>query len=60
MHGGCSGGIHYLHVPVVYCLWTKEKTKLEMAADAIDAVMRDIEGKRYEWTSVNKFRMNYF
>ena len=43
--GGCSGGIHYLHVPVVYCLWTKEKTKLEMAADAIDAVMRDLEGK---------------
>ena len=38
MKGGCSGGICYLHVPVVYCLWTKEKTKLEMAADAIDAV----------------------
>ena len=40
----CSG-IRYLHIPVVYCLWTKEKTKLEMAADAIDEVMKDLEGK---------------
>ena len=38
-------GIRYLHIPVVYCLWTKEKTKLEMAADAIDAVMKEMEGK---------------
>ena len=41
---GCSG-IRYLHVPVVYCLWTKEKTKLEMAADAIDEVMKELDGK---------------
>ena len=44
MKGGCSG-IRYLHVPVIYCLWTKEKTKLEMAADAIDAVMKELKGK---------------
>ena len=40
----CSG-VRYLHIPVVYRLWTKEKTKLEMAADAIDAVMKELEGK---------------
>ena len=41
---GCSG-IRYLHVPVVYRLWTKEKTKLEMAADAIDEVMKALDEK---------------
>ena len=44
MKDGYSG-IRYLHIPVVYCLWTKEKTKLEMAADAIDAVMRELKDK---------------
>lgn len=39
MKDGCSGGMRYLHVPAVYCLWTKEKSKLEMDADVIDAVM---------------------
>jgi len=37
--------IRYIHLPISYRLWTKEKTKLEMAADAIDAVMRELEGK---------------
>ena len=38
-------GIHYLHVPVAYRLWTKDKTKLEMAADAIDEVMKELGSK---------------
>ena len=41
---GCHG-IRYLHVPVVYRLWTKEKTKLEMAADAVDEVMKELGSK---------------
>ena len=40
-----GSGIRYLHVPVVYRLWTKEKTKLEMAADAVDEVMKELDGK---------------
>ena len=38
-HAGGALLIHYLAVPVGYRMWTKERTKLELAGDLIEEVM---------------------
>ena len=41
-----ASGCRYLSFPVAYRMWTKEQTKLEMAADLLRAVMTCLGAKR--------------
>ena len=41
-----SSGCRYLSFPVAYRMWTKEQTKLEIAADLIRSVMTCLDTKR--------------
>ena len=41
-----ASGCRYLSIPVAYRMWTKEQTKLEMAAELLRTVMTCLDSKR--------------
>jgi len=43
---GSQQRIRYVGLPIGYTMWTKEKTKLEIAAEMVNAAMEELHGKQ--------------